>query len=147
MPNRPTLRPAMLAGFALAAIVTSACAPRASVAPVLTMPARDTVVISDAPYGAYVGSPVSIGARVWRGGEVVPDAPVEWSAAPAGVARIDADGTLTPVREGHVVITAKAGRMRSRRMLLVQQAPEQRAGLASRTRQAARADSIPRRDH
>lgn len=147
MPSRTPRRPALLAGFALAAVTAIGCAPRAALTPPLTMPARDTVVISDAPYGAYVGSPVAIGARVWRSGTVVPDAPVEWSAAPAGVAHIAADGTLTPVREGHVVITARAGRVRSRRMLLVQKAPEAGVGVASRTRQAQRSDSTRHHDH
>jgi hypothetical protein len=96
-----------------------ACAPRAATIPAAIGPARDTVVISEAPYGAYVGRPVTLGARVWRDGSVVPDASVEWTAAPAQVARIAGDGTLIPLDAGHVVITARAGKVVTRRTLLV----------------------------
>ena len=112
-----------IARLALVAAVASfsvACRPTPTRAAGPAMPARDTVVISDAPYAAYVGAPVILGARVWRDGMVVPDAAIEWSAAPRSVAQIAPDGTLLPVSEGHVVITARVGAIRSKRFLQVQ---------------------------
>lgn len=109
-----------LALVAALATLTIACQPAPPRAAGPAMPARDTVVISDAPYAAYVGAPVTLGARVWRGGVVVPDAAVEWSAAPLSVARIASDGTLVPVSEGHVVVTARVGAIQSKRLLQVQ---------------------------
>ena len=123
MRHRLLSRLALVACLAAAVI---ACAPRVAELPPLTMPARDTVVISDGPYGAYVGTPVALGARVWRDGVVDPAAPVAWSATPVSVAVIAADGTLIPVGVGHVTITARAGKSRTQRSLEVRRDPSRR---------------------
>lgn len=125
MTHRSLGRFALLAALT---IVSIACAAGAPSVPGPAMPARDTVVISDSPYAAYVGSPISLGARVWREGAVDPDARVEWSASPLTVARVANDGTLTPVGEGRVTITARVGAVESRRTLLVRRNPTRRTG-------------------
>ncbi|NUO64576.1 MAG: hypothetical protein HOQ11_17970 [Gemmatimonadaceae bacterium] len=124
MSTRTVLRLTLVAALASIAIACRAAAP---IIPGPAMPARDTVVISDSPYAAYVGSPVALGARVWLEGAVVPDAPIEWSASPGSVARIARDGTLTPMREGHVIITARVGGVRTTRVMTVQ--PSTRAAV------------------
>ena len=131
MRHRVLPRLALLAAIAALAI---ACGQRVAVVPGPAMPARDSVVISDSPYGAYVGSPISLDARVWRDGVVDPAAPVQWSASPAAVARVAADGTLTPLGEGHVTVTARAGKSRTTRTLLVRRNPERRVGFVTPSR-------------
>ncbi|HEX8849666.1 MAG TPA: hypothetical protein VF761_09050 [Gemmatimonadaceae bacterium] len=131
MSTRTIARLALVAALASLSIACHPSPPRAA-GP--AMPARDTVVISDAPYAAYVGAPVTLGARVWRDGIVVPDAEIEWSAAPRSVARIAPDGTLLPVSQGHVVITARVGAIQSRRFLQVQSSAERRVGYATPSR-------------
>ena len=128
----PTRTLARLAVIAALAAVSIACAPAAGhVAPGPAMPARDTVVISDSPYAAYVGAPVTLGVRVWRDGMVDPQAAVEWSASPTAVARIDGGGRLLPLSEGHVTIVARAGGVRTTRTLHVQRNPVRRVGVAT----------------
>ena len=123
---------ARLAVIGALAAVSIACTPAAGrVAPGPAMPARDTVVISDSPYAAYVGAPITLGARVWRDGTVDPQASVEWSASPATVARIDGDGRLLPLSEGHVTIVARAAGVRTKRTLQVQRNPVRRIGIAT----------------
>lgn len=117
MSTRTIARLALVAALASLSI---ACRPTPARTAGPAMPARDTVVISDAPYAAYVGAPVTLGARVWRDGTVVPDAAIEWSAAPRSVAQIAPDGTLLPLSAGHVVITARVGAIKSKRFLQVQ---------------------------
>lgn len=134
---------ARLAGLAALAALSIACAPTVNVAAGPAMPARDTVVISDSPYAAYVGAPVTLGARVWRDGTVDPQAAVEWSASPATVARIGSDGRLTPLSEGHVTIVARAAGVRTKRTLKVQKSPARRVGAAKVARESTAVATAP----
>ncbi|NUQ20480.1 MAG: hypothetical protein HOQ09_05910 [Gemmatimonadaceae bacterium] len=112
-------RLARLAAVAALASVAIACSPATNVVPGPAMPARDTVVISDSPYAAYVGAPVRLAARVWRDGSVDPHAAIEWSVSPRFAARIAGDGTLVPLDDGHLTIVARSGAVRTKRTLLV----------------------------
>lgn len=123
---------ARIAGVAALASLAIACSPVPSMVIRPAMPARDTVVISDSPYAAYVGAPVTLAARVWRDGTVDPRAAVEWSVSPRFAARIASDGTLLPLDEGHLTIVARVGALRTKRMLLVRKPPARVAAIPPR---------------